>query len=401
MEVNEKIFETAFLGFNNIGEKDLDRNVKDFKKHPLILKHEIYKYDILEEAKNELLLKTWKEAELGSGRILNCVKNAINLKINNLIDWRKQDDFKKLEANFENEKLLYDFFKSKSDDEISFIRFYEIGFSYQLIAYLFFLKNHQKYLPISQEQFDKIFDSLELNFKTSHNCSWENYLQFNEIIKQFRKHLSQRFQNVSLLDAHSFLWIYGFPFGKTVNENKTDLDTTKKQKQEKEEVPKEKPLLELEIYQPKKIVDLDNFKEPESEVDYLEIHRKQMEVGDLAENIVYESEINFLKTNFPHLAKEVRIVSNNPTIGCDIVSFEPDGTQKQIEVKAISVDKNKKSFFITRNELLKSKTFKNYYVYCVSDLYSENPEIKRIRKPNFEDSEKFLMEPINFKITFE
>lgn len=401
MEVTEKIFETAFLGFNNIGEKNVDRNVKDFKKHPLILKHEIYKYNILEEAKNELLLKTWKETELGSGRILNCVKNAINIKINNLIDWRKQDDFKKLEPNFKNEKLLYDFFKSKSNDEISFSRFYDIGFSYQLIAYLFFLKNHQKYLPISQEQFDKIFESLELDFKTNHNCSWENYLQFNEIIKQFKKHLSQRFQNVSLLDSHSFLWIYGFPFGNTVNENKKKQETTKKKNQKKEEFPKEKPLPELKIYQPKKIVDLDNFKESENEVDYLEIHRKQMEVGDLAEKIVYESEINFLKQDFPHLAKEVRIVSSNPAIGCDIVSFEIDGTQKQIEVKAISLDKNKKSFIITRNELLKSKTFKNYYVYCVSDLYSENPEIRRIKKPNFEDSETFLMEPINFKITFE
>lgn len=401
MEINEKIFKTAFLGFNNIGEKDLDGNVKDFKKHPLILKHEIYKYDILAEAKDELLLNTWKETELGSGRILNCVKNAIKIKINNLIDWRKQDDFKKLEANFENEKLLYNFFKSKSNDEISFTRFYEIRFSYQLIAYLFFLKNHQKYLPISQEQFDKIFESLGINFKTSYNCSWENYLQFNEIIKQFRKHLSQKFENVSLLDSHSFLWIYGFPFGNTLNENKKEPEATIKQNQDKEKIPKDKPLPELEIYQPKKVVDLDNFKELESEVDYLEIHRKQMEVGDLAEKIVYESEINFLKPNFPHLAKEVRIVSGNPAIGCDIVSFELDGTQKQIEVKAISENKNKKSFIITRNELLKSKTFKNYYVYCVSDLYSDNPKIRRIRKPDFEDSEVFIIEPLSFKITFE
>jgi hypothetical protein len=210
IEISQNIFEIVHSGFNKLLTEKIDESKIDLKSHPVIEKHENYKYEIIEDAKNQLLLKTWKESDIGSGTILKNVKNAVNVKSNNLIDWRKKDDFKKLKSNRENEKFLFEFFKSKIKDEIAFVNFVEIGFSYQLIAYLFFIKNHQKFMPISQEQFDEIFSSINIDFRTSHNCSWENYLQYNEIIKLFRKQLSQRYRTASLLDAHSFLWIYGF-----------------------------------------------------------------------------------------------------------------------------------------------------------------------------------------------
>lgn len=170
MELNEKIFETAFLEFNKIDNPVSTEKITSFKNHPLLVKYENYKYDIKDEAKNQLLTNTWKQTELGNGRILTCVNNAINIKSNTLIDWRKKDAFTKLKANKDNEQLLFDFFKTKINDESAFEQFYKIGFTYQLIAYLFFIKNPQKYLPISQEQFDKIFTSLGIKFKSSHNC---------------------------------------------------------------------------------------------------------------------------------------------------------------------------------------------------------------------------------------
>lgn len=400
MEVNEKIFETAFLEFNKIWNGISNEEILIFKNHPLLVKHENYKYDIKDDAKNQLLTNTWKETDLGTGRILERVKNSINLNSNNLIDWRKKDDFKKLKANKENEKLLFDFFKTKIEDENAFNQFHEIGFSYQLIAYLFFIKNFQKYMPISQEQFDKIFSSLGIDFKTSHNCSWENYLEYNEIIKKFRKQLSLKFQNVSLLDAHSFLWIYGFQFEKIDEKPKPEKETKLKEQKAKE-ISIEKPKPELEIYKPKKVVDSESLIDSENEIDYIENHRRLMEIGDLAEKIVIEDEIEFLKNDFPDLAENVRLVSNNPKLGFDILSFETDGSQKQIEVKAISENKNSKSFIISRNEFSKSKIYSNYYVYCVSGINSEKPEILRIKNPDFENTDEFLIEPLTYKITFE
>ena len=400
VDINEKIFEIAYSDFEKLEKNDIIENNSDFKNHALIVKHENYKYDILEEAKNKLISNTWKESDFGKGRILDCVINSINLNINNLIDWRKKDDFKKLKANRENEELLFDFFKSKISDETAFNQFYEIGFSYQLIAYLFFIKNSQKYMPISQGQFDKIFGSLGIEFKTSHNCSWENYLEFNDIIKQFRRLLSKRFKNVSLLDAHSFLWIYGFQFNEPNEDNQSSKSNSLKKDKPEIQQP-EKPSLKLETYQPKKALDLDSLIENESEIDYLENLRKQMEIGDLAEKIVFKSEIEFLETDFPELAKQVRLVSNNPKLGFDILSFETDGKQKQIEVKAISENKSRKSFIISRNEFSKSKIYSNYYVYCVSEIYSEKPKILRLKNPAFENNDDFLVEPLTYRITFE
>lgn len=400
IEITENIFEYALTEFKNIVKKGMNENITDFKTNSFINEHENYKYAVLEQAKNILLTKTWKEDEIGNGRILKAVKDSIQTNVvynykthqNNLIDWRKKDNFSKIKVNSKNEKLLYEFFKSKIKDEKAFDLFSEFGFSYQLIAYLFFIKNPQKYLPISQTRFDLIFSSLNIDLKTSHNSSWENYQEFIGIIKQFQNYLKTKFNGIELLDAHSFLWIYGFQFEKP----KEKIEVKNKTKK-----PVEKKKPELPNYQPRKAVDLETLVEPETEIDYIEQLKKQMEIGDLAEKIVLNSEQEFLSDEFPDLADKVRSVANNPKLGFDIISFETDGTQKQIEVKAISTNKSNKSFFLTRNELNKSKTYPNYYLYCVSELNSEQPKILRIKQPNFENENEFIMEPLTYKITFE
>lgn len=393
IEISQDIFEIVYSGFNNLLSEKIDDEKIDLKNHPVIVEQENYKYKIIDDAKNQLKLKIWKESDIGSGTILRNVQNSINVKSNNLIDWRKKDDFKKLKANRDNEQFLFDFFKSKINDEVAFNNFKKIGFSYQLIAYLFFIKNHQKYMPISQEKFDEIFNTLNIDFKTSNNCSWENYLEFIEIIKQFKKQLSQRYKTVSLLDSHSFLWIYGSQLNKLMANAVKQENTSKKEKLISKS--------ELETYNPKKIAVLENLLEEKNEFDYIENHRKLMEIGDLAEKIVFRSEIDFLQTDYPELAKNVRLVSSNPKLGFDILSFETDGRQKQIEVKAVSVNDNNKSFIITRNEFLKSKTYSNYYIYCVTNINTDKPKILRIKNPDFNDNDVFFIEPLTYKITFE
>ena len=128
IDINSNLFNIVHSGFNKLSNEKSNKNVIDFKQHPVIIEHELYKYDILNDAKNQLLLKTWKEKEIGTGNILRNVKNAINVKSNNLVDWRKKDDFKKISPNKENEKFLFEFYKSKIKDEIAFNNFIEIGF---------------------------------------------------------------------------------------------------------------------------------------------------------------------------------------------------------------------------------------------------------------------------------
>lgn len=400
IEINEKTFEHALSEFKKIVEKDTNENLIEFKTNYFIEEHENYKYAVLEKAKNSLLSKTWKEDEIGNGRILEAVKNSIQTDViynykthqNNLIDWRKRDNFGNLKANQKIEKFLFDFFKSKINGEKAFDQFVELKLSYQLIAYLFFIKNPQKYLPISQKKFDDIFSSLGIDLKTSHNLSWENYQEFIGIIKQFQNYLKTKFSGIELLDAHSFLWIYGFQFEKSKESIEVKTQTKKTAEKKKPELPN---------YQPRKAIDLETLVEPETEIDYIKQLEKQMEIGNLAEEIVLNSEIEFLRNDYPDLAEKIRSVANNPKLGFDIISFEIDGTQKQIEVKAISTNKSNKSFFLSRNELRKSKEYPNYYLYCVSELSSEKPKILRIKQPDFENENDFKMKPMTYKITFE
>ena len=165
--------------------------------------------------------------------------------------------------------------------------------------------------------------------------------------------------------------------------------------------PKEISEPKLDLYNPQGITYDENLTEEKNDFDYIENHRKLIEIGDLAEKIVLENEIDFLQTNFPELAKKVRSVSNNPKLGFDILSFETNGKQKQIEVKAISKYNENKSFIITRNELSKSKTYSNYYVHCVTEINSERPRILRLKNPNFENNNEFIVEPLAFKVTFQ
>lgn len=75
---------------------------------------------------------------------------------------------------------------------------------------MFFIKDSQRYLPITQERFDEIFVLIGLpEFKTSGQASWENYLEFININKQVRDFLKTKDPNATLLDAHSFLYILG------------------------------------------------------------------------------------------------------------------------------------------------------------------------------------------------
>ena len=399
IEITEKIFEDTFSDFKNIVKKYTEVDIVDFKTNSFVDKKENYKYAVLEQAKGKLLTKTWKEGEIGNGRILKAVKDSIQTNViynyeahqNNLINWRKKDNFSNLKANQKTEKLFFEFFKSKIKDEKAFVQFYDLGFSYQLIAYLFFIKNSQKYLPISQERFDEIFSSLNIDLKTSNNLSWENYQEFVRIIKQFQNYLKTKYDGIQLLDAHSFLWIYGFQFDKPKGENEKK-PVSKKTVENRPELPNYKPI---------KAVDLETFDEYETEIDYIKQLKKQMEIGDLAEEIVLKNEFEFLNQEFPDLASKVRSVANNPTLGFDIISYETDGTPKQIEVKAISINKSNNSFFLTRNELKKSKVNPNYYLYCVSKLNSNEPKILKIKHPNFENDDEFKMEPMTYKVTFQ
>ena len=202
----EQLFQDFVLFLRQNGEE-----FKGFASSAFVDREENYKYGVHIRAKEALEQRLWNRFTPGTGDIHQRVTKALQAKRNNnLVDWRKIDDFDKLEPNAELESNLLAFFKNKSRDAEIFASLIDVKLSYQLVAYLFFIKDKERYLPITQERFDEIFSIIGLpEFKTSRNATWENYSTFTDIIRQVKTFLKGKDKNVTLLDAHSFLYILG------------------------------------------------------------------------------------------------------------------------------------------------------------------------------------------------
>ena len=194
----------------------LDEKPSSLKSSAFVSQTESYKESIYNHAHSALMFSHWKESDIGTGRIKRFVEIALSVKpggkdnANNLIHWTERDNFFKLEPSNQLESHLYDLYKNKRSDGLHFEALLNTGLRYQIIAYLFFIKNKDRYIPISQQRFDQIFTTLgQIDFKTNNNASWENYVEYVDYVRQVKKFLKTKESDVSLLDAHSFLWILG------------------------------------------------------------------------------------------------------------------------------------------------------------------------------------------------
>lgn len=218
MTINTDILERNFLVFSDFIKNQDGQPFKTFADSKFIDDRENYKYSVYKEARENLGNKLWKPEEIGTGKIQKAVISAIQTRVNhnyqmvdnNLVDWRKKDDFKKLPKKKSLESLLFHFYKSKRKDSDCFQDFIDEGLSYQFIAYLYFIKDYQRFMPISQSRFDSIFEVLAVeDYKTSGKASWDNYSTYLDLIKQTKDYLRTKDINTTLLDAHTFLWILG------------------------------------------------------------------------------------------------------------------------------------------------------------------------------------------------
>ena len=232
--IDESAFEEAYDDFLYRAAQVSDgKPFTDFD-HPMVSPSESYKKEVYTDARNKLLTKFWKLEDIGSSRIHKAVIGALHTTVvhkgeridNNLLDWRLKDDFVKLAKTAALETVLFDLYKNKRADEECFDALLDLGQKYQFIAYLFFLKDKERYLPISQEGFDNSFELFGVKgFKTSGNASWANYSTFIGLIKQVQRLLRSRLTTpVELLDAHSFAWCIGHTFPKWDDEPDEDKD---------------------------------------------------------------------------------------------------------------------------------------------------------------------------------
>lgn len=135
--------------------------------------------------------------------------------------------------------------------------------------------------------------------------------------------------------------------------------------------------------------------------DYEKEARKLKKLGDRGEKIVKDIERSrLLDAGRSDLADKVdRVSLKSDSLGYDILSFELDGKERYIEVKATTSKVGNANFFFTANELKTSLKFKNYFIYVVYDVTSENPKVWAIKNPFNPENEYVVKTPVNYRVT--
>ena len=135
--------------------------------------------------------------------------------------------------------------------------------------------------------------------------------------------------------------------------------------------------------------------------DYEKKQRLNKKLGDRGEKIVMDLEKSRLSNAGRNdLANKIKRVSlKSDAFGYDIVSFDENGIERYIEVKATRSNVGIANFFFTANELLTAQKIKNYYIYMVYEVTTEEPKVWAIKNPFNPENVNAIKTPINYRIT--
>lgn len=351
------------------------------------LKWEGYKEHVRTRARLLLKCSQWQGIDIGSGRILNRVIDAIEIDEgrtlrNNLVAWQprfgpksvphwvlkeaRQDKAKR----FQLERAFYDLFRTdKSEGELfESLRSLGVG-HYDLMAYLFFLKDWDRFMPISTTNFDKAFRDLGVDLLTTRHCSWDNYCLYNEALQQVLAALRDvtGLEDVRLIDAHSFCWML------------VRLNPPAAAPGPIIPLPKVVAGIQAEPVQEGEPAAKVKFGQADEEY-FIQRDAARRRLGKLAQDIAIRSEQERLReAGHPNPEEAVQAVWDEPGRGYDILSCELDGTARYIEVKAARQLGQKLSFVLTQNEWEQSRSKLNYCFYLVLRIESGTPDVLVIR----------------------
>ena len=180
----------------------------------LLGREEDYKHTAAINGRKVLQVENWKKTWIGTGKIAQKAIKAIG-QAGNLVNRNQQIDFRN-RLNPEHPKyqpdaeaVLYDIYCG-IDSETAFAKAIKVfGAKYDTIAYLFFMKSYEQYLPISPGNFDRVFHALGIDFSTAFHCGWNNYSEFIAIVREVQNLMNDVLpleSEARLIDAHSFLW---------------------------------------------------------------------------------------------------------------------------------------------------------------------------------------------------
>ncbi len=404
MQISPLMFNQQFSRFDKIIRLSSERGFISFREG-WPAKEEGYKEDLRKEALYRLNTPSWKRSEIGKGWILERVISAIEINEprrhikNNLVDWPNQYGPKRrshralLDAKSDRaakrdvEKWFFDFFKTSKSDEKAFETFRGLaGNRYDIVAYLFFLKDWNRFMPIAPTTFDNAFRLLNVDLVTSGRCSWSNYARYNEALLAVQEALRETrgIRDARLIDAHSFCWML-IPRKLTVPSPEFVIPLPVPVKSLKEVVIQESEIIDDGQFN---IVDEEKF---------LVQQAKNRQLGKLAQEVALRSERKRLAAAGLPNPNVVKPVWKEWKRGYDILSCEVSGKPRHIEVKAARKSGRRLSFFLTRHEWRISQMLPNYYFYLVLNASGSNPKVLTLKGSHVRERQ---LKPISYFAAF-
>lgn len=207
-------FDAAFDRFCRFVEQRSGHPFRAFADNPYTFLEEGYKAQVHWAGRQALRAgepAEWTEQYIGSGTLLSRALEAIRVPGNNLVDWRAGSRLEELARDRDRlaamEGALLALYGGDDDAAAFGDLTGAVGGRYDLIAYLFFLKDATRYAPTRPTYFERAFALIGVDLPMSGRCSWDHYCQYNGLLGRVQHLLEQGLDRVTLLDAHSFLWM--------------------------------------------------------------------------------------------------------------------------------------------------------------------------------------------------
>lgn len=333
--------------------------------HPFIYSDEIrYKRKVHALATSALSLKDWHSFRRKPGRVLAAVREACSPNVSsNLLDHRygeagpykslykvkSEDEIEGLENSllhfFLGGSTRRDEFGDRFDFLAEYLREESLGSNWSFVAYLSFLADHRRYFPILPTRFEDLLHYYGVDEKIVGHVTWPRYSVILDVADEVRDRLVE-YNPPDLISIQSYMWVVSY-------------------------------LLRNDRIRPSETpVSIDFGRELERRTSSAVENER---IGLKGERQVLEYERSKLKeTGRQDLSDQVRLVSHDPSLGYDVLSFADDGSPIHIEVKATVRSRHSENgFWLSQNERKIGFKDENWTLYRVWDVDIE-PEIAEL-----------------------
>lgn len=341
--------------------------------HSFLLSDEIrYKIETAGQANKALQLDQWYKWRGQPKRIINAVRQACAPGVSrNLLEHRWGSPLSDVPSAVEPElaRRLFEFFLGgtlhretlgpRFDELAGFLRRERLGCQWILLAYFTFIANPMTFFPIRPIRFQRLARYYGIDLELVGKVEWARYetlLDMAEVLSQ----LLSRFRPQGAIDLQSYMWVVAYLVAQGLNE-----------------------------------VQL-------TEVDWAtELARRQSasnereRLGLLGEQLVMDREQRLLQeAGLSDLAERVELVSAmNLSLGFDVRSFSPSGSDRHIEVKSTqrSPDRDR-GFWLTQNERRVAEEDAAWIVVRVCQV-DFNPQFLELGNIVRDSRENWILEP--------